>query len=585
MTARAQVAAPAEVAAPAQPGYAWSPNPVTLPGQRPNPLLGQLGPVGNAIVKLAVFPRNEFLYHRFDLKPKATPFTAPETPDATTVNGTLNAHTQFGGPISVEVIAAPSYGTVTVTPDGFFTYTPQEALAGTPGNDKFTVEVTDEGFHLGSILGKIFGVRGHSTTADVLVSWDSLAPPPPGDGQNFDFFIYNYTGYTLEVTEEDLQRVDQWPAVGTVIPQGEYAFVRMENCECDGDKESTFKLDATSAGVAGVAPNNGTYPDYIVNTKVVWNSSTFQHDKKTSCSTDAGACNANNDGNVYLYDSPGTNFYLPGTTAQDIDTQNNVINAFVADDGSNVAFLNPTSSIGYTPLTAVSGVAVLNCPAKTTCYLDITQTDSVSRTAGHSDTVGVSVTLGTGQESAVNFQAEASYERAWEKSVTTDSTTSQSYTEQFPAYGVRAYDYGFELYTFQTSPVVYTSGTTTVTQFNDTYNLQDTWYTFPNYDPPLSSPPYINWYQCPTNGAACKSMSAGVVPAGFNFFTDIRNPEDPGYQDCSTDCDVYYGTAEPGEDVKIDSVTGFTVWAPLDNFPTYYLTNPVGAQTVTVPQG
>jgi hypothetical protein len=546
-----------------------------------NPRLMNLGPVAKQILTAAHWFGNELNYQRFDLKPTARAWSAPEAPDSTAVNGTLNAYTQIGDPISVEVITPPTNGTVTLTDDGFFTYSPHEALAGAPGNDKFTVKVTDEGFHLGSILGKIFGVRGHSTTADVLVSWQDLTPPPPGDGQTFDFYIHNYTGYTLTVTAEDLQRVDQWPAVGTVIPQGEYAFVRMENCECDGDKESTFYLDATSAGVAGVAPNNGTYPDYKVNTKVVWNSSTLQHDKKTSCAAYSGTCDPDNDGNVYLYDSPGTNFYLSGTTAQEIDVQNNVINQFVADDGSNVAFLNPTSSIGYTPLTAVSGVAVLNCPAKTTCYLDITQTDSVSRTAGHSDTVGVSVTLGTGQESAVNFQAEASYERAWQKSVTTESTTSQSYTEQFPAYGVRAYDYGFELYTFQTSPVVYTSGTTTVTQFNDTYNLQDTWYTFPNYDPPLSSPPYINWYQCPTNGAACKSMSAGVVPAGFNFFTDISNPEDPGYQDCSTDCDVYYGTADPGEDVKIDSVTGFTVWAPLDDFPTYYLTNPVGAQTVT----
>jgi hypothetical protein len=581
VTARAQAAAPAEVAAPAQPGYAWSPNPVTLPGQRPNPVLAQLGPVGKAIVRLALFPRNEFLYHRFDLKPKATPFTAPETPDATALNGTLNAYTQFGGPISVAVITAPTNGTVTVTDDGFFTYTPDEALAGIPGADTFTAKVTDVSYHFGKVIGKIFGIPDRSTTVDIPISWNNLAPPPPGDSNEYTYAIYNYTGYTLQVSSwGDQQATTSAPPVGTVVNQGEAVYVTMVG-SATKDKESTYYFDAIGAGVAGIGPDNPTYPDYKANTKLNYNyNGVYYYDQATSCAAYSGSCD-NGSKSIYLYDSPGTNFYLPGTTAQDIDTQNNVINQFVADDGSNVAFLNPTSSIGYTPLTAVSGVAVLNCPAKTTCYLDITQTDSVSRTAGHSDTVGVSVTLGTGQESAVNFQAEASYERAWNKSVTTESTTSQSYTEQFPAYGVRAYDYGFELYTFQTSPVVYTSGTTTVTQFNDTYNLQDTWYTFPNYDPPLSSPPYINWYQCPTNGAACKSMSAGVVPAGFNFFTDISNPEDPGYQDCSTDCDVYYGTADPGEDVKIDSVTGFTVWAPLDDFPTYYLTNPVGAQTVT----
>ena len=530
-------------------------------------------------MKLAFFPRNEFLYHRFDLKPKATPFTAPETPNATAVHGTLNAHTQFGGPTSVEVMTAPTNGAVTVTDDGFFKYTPHEALAGAPGADTFTAKVTDDAYHLGKVIGKIFGIPDRSTTVDVPISWEDLAPPPPGDGQTFDFFIYNYTGYTLTVTDEDLQRVDQWPAVGTVIPQGEYAFVRMENCECDGDKESTFYLDATSAGVAGVAPNNGTYPDYKVNTKVVWNSSTLQHDKKTSCAAYSGTCDPDNDGNVYLYDSPGTNFYLSGTTAQEIDTQNTVINAFGADEDetSNINFLNPSSVIGYTPLTFVSGLKPESCPALATCTVETSSSSSVSNTAGHSQTIGVGVEIGTPKTYWINFQVSASYDYTWDKSVTTAVTTASSYSVQLSTTEPLVSDSGYQIFPFQASPVIYTSGTTTVTKWNDTYNLLDTWYTFPGYsDATLAYPPYVFYFACPTGGFACQSMIMGIVPAGSNNMTDFADSNDPGFQDCTTDCDYYYGVSQPGEPVFADPITGLTLYSSVSYLPTYYLTAPVG---------
>ena len=581
MTARAQVAAPAEVAAPAQPGYAWSPNPVTLPGQRPNPLLAQLGPVGNAIVKLAVFPRNEFLYHRFDLKPKATPFVVPETPDATTVNGTLNAHTQFGGPISVEVMTEPTNGTVTVTPDGFFTYTPQEALAGTPGNDKFTVEVTDEGFHLGSILGKIFGVRGHSTTADVLVSWDSLTPPPPGDSNKYSYAIWNYTGYTLTVSGYgDQQATTSAPPIGQVIYQGEAAYVTMEG-SATKDKESTYYFDATGAGVAGVPPINSTDYGWQANTKLNYNyNGVYYYDQAVSCNAEAGDCHASSDGkNIYLYDFSGTNFYLPGTTAQEIDTQNTVINAFGADEDetSNINFLNPSSVIGYTPLTFVSGLKPESCPALATCTVETSSSSSVSNTAGHSQTIGVGVEIGTPKTYWINFQVSASYDYTWDKSVTTEATTASSFSVQLSTTEPLVSDSGYQIFPFQASPVIYTSGTTTVTKWNDTYNLLDTWYTFPGYsDATLAYPPYVFYFACPTGGFACQSMIMGIVPAGSNNMTDYADPNDPGYQECITDCDFYYGVSQPGAPVFADPITGLTLYSSVSYLPTYYLTAPVG---------
>ena len=297
----------AQVAAPAQPGYAWSPNPVTLPGQRPNPLLAQLGPVGNAIVKLAVFPRNEFLYQRFDLAPTVKPFVVPEAPDATTVNGTLNAATQIGDPISVEVIAAPTYGTVTVTDDGFFTYTPHEALAGAPGADTFTAKVTDDSYHLGKVIGKIFGIPDRSTTVDVPISWNNLAPAPPGGKKKYDFAIWNYTGYTIQVTLGGQQATVSAPYDGQVFADGEAAYVTMEDPPNMGkDKESTYFFDEVAAGPSGITPDNNTYPDFKTSTKLEWYEDNVGHgyQKVTKCEAYSGSCEPSgtaSSNHIFLY--------------------------------------------------------------------------------------------------------------------------------------------------------------------------------------------------------------------------------------------------------------------------------------------
>jgi hypothetical protein len=71
-------------------------------------------------------------------------------------------------------------------------------------------------------------------------------------------------------------------------------------------------------------------------------------------------------------------------------------------------------------------------------------------------------------------------------------------------------------------------------------------------------------------------MIMGIVPAGSNNMTDFADSNDPGFQDCTTDCDYYYGVSQPGEPVFADPITGLTLYSSVSYLPTYYLTAPVG---------
>jgi hypothetical protein len=499
------------------------------------------------------------------------------------VNGTLNAYTQIGDPISVEVITVPTQGTVTLTDDGrFFTYSPHEALAGTPGNDKFTVKVTDEGFHLGSLLG----AKGHSTTADVSVSWQDLTPPPPGDNGFYAFNIWNYTGYDLRVSSESTQSATQWPVVNTIVPQNTYTFVQMEDCYCNKDKVSTFYFENDVAGLAGVPSPDTISQDFKANTKVVVNANYGGVTAVVSCATNGTSiCHASSDGhNIYFYDAVGTTFTLPGNTAEDIDVQNNVINGLVNDQDSpnNVGFTSETDYFGYTPLLKVAGVEAVYCPPTASCTVANSSTSSVSNSAGNSQTVGVQVEVGTPKTYWINFQVSASYQETWDKSVTLQTSDTFALDIQLTAEAPLVTNGGYQMYAFQATPVAYTGGTTTVYWQNDTYYLEDTWYSFPAY--PDGTETQTFWFPCPAGGNACQQMFEGYVPAGTNGMLDPNDPNDPGYQECVTDCALSYGTASPGQPVKTDT-RGYTLLPLLYGYPTYYLTDPVGSSVPLSTQG
>lgn len=85
------------------------------------------------------------------------------------ISGAIGAVDPEDDPIVYSVSQAPTYGTVTVDPDGAYTYSPGPDFTGT---DTFTVTATDTGFHIN--LLDIF--RAPGTDANVIVRQGVTSP-------------------------------------------------------------------------------------------------------------------------------------------------------------------------------------------------------------------------------------------------------------------------------------------------------------------------------------------------------------------------------------------------------------------------
>ncbi|MGX9673128.1 Ig-like domain-containing protein [Mycobacterium sp. HM-7] len=85
------------------------------------------------------------------------------------ITGNLNATDANGDKLTYTVTSGPKNGTVTIRPDGTFTYTPTDTTAFTGGTDSFTVKVDDRPgnpFHLN--LLKLFAPDGGATTTQEI---------------------------------------------------------------------------------------------------------------------------------------------------------------------------------------------------------------------------------------------------------------------------------------------------------------------------------------------------------------------------------------------------------------------------------
>jgi VCBS repeat-containing protein len=118
------------------------------------------------VLSTVVWALNEAVYQIQGLAPLAKPNQLPSTPGQAQVVGTLNTVAPFGARVNFAVTNAPANGTVTIDSQGFYTYTPNTALAVAGGTDTFAVTATDTGFH----LENLFGLPGHTTTIIVPVT-------------------------------------------------------------------------------------------------------------------------------------------------------------------------------------------------------------------------------------------------------------------------------------------------------------------------------------------------------------------------------------------------------------------------------
>ena len=167
-----------------------------------------LGPVGSAIR----WTVREIQYQFLGLAPLVKSNQLPSFGTQAIVAGTLNTVGPFGNPVEFSVTGRPAKGTVSVGADGFYVYTPDEALAAIGGTDAFTVTATDTAFH----LENLFGLPGRGTTVTVPVTV-TAAQAPPGSADAVQFTVVNTSVSKQEFDGLGSTQASLSPAPGTVL--------------------------------------------------------------------------------------------------------------------------------------------------------------------------------------------------------------------------------------------------------------------------------------------------------------------------------------------------------------------------------
>ena len=167
-----------------------------------------LGPVASAIR----WTVRETQYQFLGLAPLVKPNQLPSFGTQAIAAGTLNTVGPFGNPVEFSVTGRPAQGTVSVGADGFYVYTPDEALAATGGTDAFTITATDTAFH----LENLFGLPGHRTTVTVPVAV-TAAQSPPGSANAIQFTVVNTSIVEQEFDGLGTTQASLSPAPGTVL--------------------------------------------------------------------------------------------------------------------------------------------------------------------------------------------------------------------------------------------------------------------------------------------------------------------------------------------------------------------------------
>ena len=133
-------------------------------------------------------------------------------------------------PLSYSVVRGPSAGTVTLNPDGSFTYAPSETHQRTGGVDSFVVAVTDTGQHL-----HLFNGDG-SAQATVSVFTEANGEDPGNLGATRGFNVYNLSSSTVRFDHYDGDKPAEAPPVGTAIAPGQYAHFEVTYYFADRDE-------------------------------------------------------------------------------------------------------------------------------------------------------------------------------------------------------------------------------------------------------------------------------------------------------------------------------------------------------------
>jgi len=408
------------------------------------------------------------------------------------VVGTLNTVSPFGSSVEFAVTNAPDNGTVSIDSQGFYTYTPNAALAATGGTDTFAVTATDTGFHLENLLG----MSGHKVTMTVPVTVAPQSAQPQVAADLLTYHVYNTSWATQTVHpfsySYNTGAVVE-PAVGTSFQTGQSADFSM-----NWTSGVFGSPDIVVYFTSGKTSPSGTFQNAAISfTQYVFNPySPFQ-----SCTAGGGACSTGGaGGSIYMADAPGTVYTVPAENAQQ---QSDILQNLVADDLSNATFYTKSQpTIGYTNPLKAQGFS----PYTNFTQDNSTNTYTVSQTTTQTDSSQYNVSVKYSESvklGLLNGKAELGAQYTWGSTTTNSLTYTQGTTQT-----VRP---GYTLYLYTETPVYRFYGDWSVVYGNTTYILNDVWFDSPN---PVtgSYPSYLNAYTCEAGSADCAQLAAGTIP-------------------------------------------------------------------------
>ncbi|KUI24326.1 hypothetical protein AU196_20765 [Mycobacterium sp. IS-1742] len=387
----------------------------------------------------------------FNDAPVVDPRQIVAAPESGVVIGTLNVVDAENDRLRYIVVKQPTYGQVTIHPDGTYIYRPHDDVPGTVRfegyDDAFTVRVVDRGITMRSILDRLTGAEpGSAMRVAVEV------PPQPGFGGGpivtVRFHVVNASSkpVTLEkYREHGIGQVTLAPPVAAVLQPGEthhfevvYYFLGFGQANPTYVSANGLKWDI-HLGVDGVA------------------------NPKTSCAPDGGAqCTPPQwtDWNqeVVLLDVAGTTVDIPSGQGQ---AQAEVLNRLCA--GGRIAtcsFVSKKQASTYAKDRLIWDYTTQESAAKLS--------ETIESVNSSSQSVEVGASAGLNIKKIVSVELSTKYSQEWTESL----KVSRKIEMTVPPWTQK------QLYAEH--PVTRYTGDFTVTMGNTTWVLRDVYFDQPD---------------------------------------------------------------------------------------------------------
>lgn len=452
----AVVASPASVAAlPAPPAATAAPSGVLWDIN--TAVVGVLDATQNWLSALPANPVSDLLQGAL-LLVRRNLFSQPATVDPVQIKttatgqilGIFGAISPQGSPLSYTLTSDPLLGTVEVSPDGTYVYTPGTDFSE---YDSFSVVVDSPGFN---ILNPTGSWRPAQATVSVWGAPGDGGPPEGSAAKPLitrTFEIINLTSSNQMLgswTAQANRTVVQVAPVGTILKPGESTKIVLAQYAFQDLVGTAGFTPVDASGIATAAPS-GSF-------SVVVATRPFGSD--WACSI--GNCNNGTLRTVVLLDPSGTVIGVPSGQSQ---KQADVLNSFCSNGRATCSFTSRSfDNAAWAPPVQSSDSVRNNTTSNLTTTITVTNSQSTSTSLKLSTSVKAKVF----EVVEVSVTAEAS--QTW----TSTYTFSQAITVTAKP--------GEEVYIESSAPVKAVTGDFNVSFGNTTFNLYDVTFDSPDTD-------------------------------------------------------------------------------------------------------